>query len=394
MSTRQKTKAADPGQKEDQDDGNQQGTAGGQPHERESITELSRLMKSLMQQQADRDSRTEHEHKRQEERWKRIQHQFVQLQQEVTQDRQARQYPQEGAAATPSHFIGLTADPPQIQDRPGDEQHLAAGGTHASSVRVSGWKSPKMQPYQEGEDIEHYLITFERIAHACQWPQDEWALHLASLLTGKARYAYVAMDIDDTMDYAKVKGAVLQKFEISAETYRVRFRATVPGEGETPKELQVRLKDLFSKWMSPEAKTKEQIGDTIIMEQFLKILNPELCTWIKERNPKSSKEAAELAEVFLAARRSAKEYLPPTPSSRAVSNELRANTGHSFLPSNSVARESRNKALFACHACGQKGHFKAECPRLRVSNNYMCFAPQLHSNELERSRNCKRRNLQ
>lgn len=135
-----------------------------------------------------------------------------------------------------------------------------------------------MQPDKEGEDIEHYLVTFERIAQACKWPQDEWALHLAPLLTGKARYAYVAMDIDDTMDNAKVKCAVLQKFEISAETYRVRFRSTVPGEEETPKELQVRLKDLYGKWMAPEAKTKEQIGDTIIMEQFLKILNPDLCT--------------------------------------------------------------------------------------------------------------------
>ena len=91
-------------------------------------------------------------------------------------------------------------------------------------------------------DIEHYLITFERIAHACQWPQEEWALHLAPLLAGKARSAYVAMDINDTLDYEKVKGAVLQKFEICAETYRVRFRSSFPGEEETPKELQVRLK--------------------------------------------------------------------------------------------------------------------------------------------------------
>lgn len=71
----------------------------------------------------------------------------------------------------------------------------------------------------EGEDTKHYLITFEIIAHASQWPQDEWALHLASLLTGRACSAYVAIDIDDTTDYGKVKFTVLDKYEISVETY-------------------------------------------------------------------------------------------------------------------------------------------------------------------------------
>lgn len=58
------------------------------------------------------------------------------------------------------------------------------------------------------------------------------------------------MDIDDTMDYAKVKCAVLQRFEISVGTYQVRFRSSVPGEEETPKELQVHLKDLYGKWIA------------------------------------------------------------------------------------------------------------------------------------------------
>lgn len=58
---------------------------------------------------------------------------------------------------------------------------------HDVRTEFPGLKSPKMHPYNEGEDIEHYLITFERIAHACQWLQDEWALHQAPLLTSKAK---------------------------------------------------------------------------------------------------------------------------------------------------------------------------------------------------------------
>lgn len=212
------------------DVGGQQGATNGKPQGQENMAELSSLLRCLMQQQADRDSRADQERSRQEERWKCIQHQFAQLQQEVQQDRQDRQRPMEGSAAMPTSSTELIAEPlpiPAIQDRPdADAAQLATGEQHSSFLRFSGWKSPKMQPYNEGEDIEHYLITFERIAHACQWPQEEWALRLAPLLTGKARSAYVAMDIDDTMDYTKVKYAVLQKLDLPS---KIPFQCTRRG---------------------------------------------------------------------------------------------------------------------------------------------------------------------
>uniref|UniRef100_A0AAV2K2M5 SCAN box domain-containing protein n=1 Tax=Knipowitschia caucasica TaxID=637954 RepID=A0AAV2K2M5_KNICA len=74
-------------------------------------------------------------------------------------------------------------------------------------------------------------------------------------------------------------------------------------------ELQLRMKDLYEKWITPRDKSKEQIGDAIVLEQFLRVLNSDLRTWIKERNPSSSREAAEFAEAFLSARRSFKSSL-------------------------------------------------------------------------------------
>lgn len=69
----------------------------------------------------------------------------------------------------------------------------------------------------------------------CQWPGEEWVLCAA----------YVAMDIDETTDYEKVKSAILLKYDISAETYRVRLQSSDVEPGLTPKKLQARLKDLF-----------------------------------------------------------------------------------------------------------------------------------------------------
>uniref|UniRef100_A0AAR2IWM4 SCAN box domain-containing protein n=1 Tax=Pygocentrus nattereri TaxID=42514 RepID=A0AAR2IWM4_PYGNA len=159
-----------------------------------------------------------------------------------------------------------------------------------------------MPTLKETDDIEHFLTTFERLAQAAQWPVESWALHLIPLLEGKARAAYVAMDAEDACDYQKVKSAVLRKYEINKETYRQRFRDGAVRANETPRELYTRLKGLYEKWMTPREKTKEQIGDTIIMEQYLKMVNPELRSWIIERSPTSTDQAVTLAEAYIAAR--------------------------------------------------------------------------------------------
>ncbi|XP_016375724.1 uncharacterized protein LOC107714402 [Sinocyclocheilus rhinocerous] len=59
----------------------------------------------------------------------------------------------------------------------------------------------------------------------------------------------VSMDGADAEDYDKVKEAILIKYEINAEIYRQRFRSSEILLDETPRELYVRLKYLFSKSM-------------------------------------------------------------------------------------------------------------------------------------------------
>lgn len=392
MSTRAKRGLVPECEADDLQDGSdQQGAISGHIAGQENVAELSKLLQNLMQQQAERDSKLEQEHKRQEDRWRQIRHQFAQLQQQVQHGNLEHQL-LEVQASTSASSRAPTPEPPvstQESNRLDLEPvHQRSEAQLSTLVRHSGWKGPKMQPYNEGEDIEHYLITFERIAHACQWPRDEWALHLAPLLAGKARSAYVAMDIDDTMDYAKVKCAVLQKYEISVDTYRMRFRSSTFGAEETPRELQVRLKELYIKWMNPETKTKDQIGDAIIMEQFLKVLNPDLRTWVKERNPKTSKEAAELAEAFLAARRPSKVFTPVKSNSNMPLNMLGGgpdlkvkHTRQNWYNSDPARSETKNKTNKACHLCGQIGHLKAQCTKMSASKNYMCSARQTKVSE-------------
>ncbi|CDQ56690.1 unnamed protein product [Oncorhynchus mykiss] len=65
-----------------------------------------------------------------------------------------------------------------------------APGDQSSSVNVHLpaflRKEPKMPSYQQGEDIENYLLRFESMAKTWQWPEVEWASRLVPLLTGNA----------------------------------------------------------------------------------------------------------------------------------------------------------------------------------------------------------------
>ena len=118
---------------------------------------------------------------------------------------------------------------------------------------------------------------------------------------GRARSAFVAMSPSHTNDYDLVKEAMLKKYEISAETYRQRFRTGQTPADESPQELYIRLKDLFCKWVRYDIGGKEAVMETMVLEQYLQILYPEVRTWVKEHNPTTAAVAANVVETYLTA---------------------------------------------------------------------------------------------
>ena len=122
------------------------------------------------------------------------------------------------------------------------------------------------------DDIESYLITFERVMRAYEVKENRWAVKLAPQLTGKAQQAYAAMRAEDAGTYQLLKVAILRRYDISDETYRQRFRETaVKKEDETVSELAVRLDDLLQKW-TKDCKTVAEdcmeVGTTFLSTTF------------------------------------------------------------------------------------------------------------------------------
>lgn len=157
----------------------------------------------------------EQEVTRQEGRWKALHHQFSQLQQEVHV--RTTPVPNPGLSGSTHQGPASPSIQPTSQDSmqsssstqptttPIPHQNVYSGLGHSTLQR-----EPHLQQLSEVDDIEHYPTTFERIAVACRWQTTDWEVKLVPLLTGKARSAYVHMEIVESLDYQKVKIAILQ----------------------------------------------------------------------------------------------------------------------------------------------------------------------------------------
>lgn len=186
------------------------------------------------------------------------------------------------------------------QQLPTQHQLRAAPPTRTAGPHVG---EPRIPDFKEGENPESFFVRFERIARTWWWQPVEWAARVVTLLTGKALEAYAGMDEEQSESYEAIKAAVLMKFSVTEETYRQRFWSTIVPVGETVRETYNWIKGLYKRWMRPNSRTKDQIGETIVLEQYLCVLHPDVRTWVKEHNPQTAEEAAGLAECYAAAHR-------------------------------------------------------------------------------------------
>ncbi|XP_047218926.1 uncharacterized protein LOC124866918 [Girardinichthys multiradiatus] len=218
---------------------------GGEDDKEPTLRDLTGILQAFMGQQEAREVKLNQECEIQGQRFKALKHQFQLLQMEV----QARTSPLPEPSST------------NPETREDDYEVVQRAQVISAPVNISSGQSqfslePKLQKLTSEDDIEHFLVTFERIAAACRWPKADWVFRLIPLLTGKARSAYVHMDVDETLNYDNVKTAILKKYDINPETYRQRFCSLYVYPDESPKELYVRLKELFGKWILPRGVDK------------------------------------------------------------------------------------------------------------------------------------------
>ncbi|KYO26363.1 zinc finger protein 202-like [Alligator mississippiensis] len=80
--------------------------------------------------------------------------------------------------------------------------------------------------------------------------------------------------------------------------WRQLFRGLRYREAEGPRRICSHLRELCRRWLEPQCRSKEQILELVVLEQFLAILPLEMRSWVCRCHVETCTQAVALAEGF------------------------------------------------------------------------------------------------
>ena len=89
------------------------------------------------------------------------------------------------------------------------------------------------------DDLDNYLLRFERYATVAGWEKEAWATQLTPLLSGSALEVYSRLLHDKAMDYERIELALLKRYNFTEFGYCRRFRDAEPEGQENPGQFVV-----------------------------------------------------------------------------------------------------------------------------------------------------------
>ena len=266
-----------------------------------------------------------------------------------------------------------------------DEVHLkmiSTLGTLAQSVSTLADRvcapskpAPTLHKLSADDDIDNFLIAFERIAHLQEWHPSTWSVQLSGLLTGKALAAYARLDDTQLSDYAAVKQAILAEYRLHRDSYRRQFRLAKPEKGESYSGFARRLTDLARKWLKPNLPAHDCVLDQIVLEQFCDAIAPQLTTFIRETGAESLCAAVSAAERYASAHEqfSSPQNVVDCPlptrehkvsyTTRPIESTTLPPTMHGPTPPRPPTRVLTQP--HRCYICMSATHLSRNCPRRR-----------------------------
>ena len=255
----------------------------------------------------------------------------------------------------------------QLQDRQHEDEleKLKAQKALTQPRETIKAKAPKIPAFNEGKDeMDSYLLRFERYATAQKWEPDTWATGLSALLQGKALDVYALMPKEDALNYDKLKVALLKRYELTEEGFKRKYKKCRPENGETFQQFTTRMKSYFTRWidMASIEKSYEGLQDLILREQLTFICNRDLELFLRVREPKSLEQASKLADQYKEA-----QYVDIV-SLTYKNNERSRSRSNSESTSRSPIRRGPNQGnqgypRVKCFNCGGP-HVRRFCPQL------------------------------
>ena len=85
-------------------------------------------------------------------------------------------------------------------------------------------RTPPLPSFVDGKDnLDEYLLRFERYADVVKWNRSAWATQLSPLLTGKAVEVCNRLSPEEAINYERLKVALLERYDFTESGYREKF---------------------------------------------------------------------------------------------------------------------------------------------------------------------------
>ncbi|KYO35919.1 hypothetical protein Y1Q_0006995 [Alligator mississippiensis] len=165
-------------------------------------------------------------------------------------------------------------DPAGLQagdEGPGKVPHVIQGGTIGVSLK---WSAPQQVKQQLQEKlVQHQEIQRQEVKQTMQPPSE-------------ARLPLATPQLAPGDDFP------------TTETWRQCFRGLRYQKAKAPWEVCSCLWELCQRWLEPQHRSKEQILELVVLEQFLAILPQEMQSWEWRCGVETCAQAVALAEEF------------------------------------------------------------------------------------------------
>ncbi|XP_067321361.1 zinc finger protein 436-like isoform X2 [Anolis sagrei] len=185
-------------------------------------------------------------------------------------------------------------DQSQIKEEPDEELHPDARCQDFQATSDSGVNKSQLPGYENKDNRTFFSALLKDVATNANHKHESRGSSKSQILLGKVEKA--SAKLSSSM---KEREAIEDKDRTGLEKLRQRFRTFGYEDAIGPREVFGRLQDLCHQWLKPESRTKEEVLDLVILEQFMAILPVEMQNWVREDEPRTCAEAVVLAEDFL-----------------------------------------------------------------------------------------------
>jgi len=263
------------------------------------------------------------------------------------------------------------------RDRMVHELEMAKLSSSSSNFSITAQpvsKLPQLPPFVDGkDDLDSWLLRFERFAEANQWPKASWSTYLSALVSGRALDCFCRLSTLDAQDYDTVKEALQMRYNLTEDGFREKFRQCAPEDGENAAMFVTRLKTYLERWIDLAKIDKEysELRDLFVKEQFMDACPKDLATHLREKRSKTLDNVAEEAESFLVARR----------------RQLSANKQFQ-RPSKHEAEKSEVNTITSpmlCWKCNSPSHKARDCKENGRGGNYHTRKPSYKSESYKKA---------